>query len=287
MEQKAYQKKTLKELLHTYFSYPMLLLAIYCVCNIKSMLSFYQMFSFRNIIGSIVTILYTFMPLALLVLLWLDRTGKLRKDTAKKIVLPAVSIGFAWRTVNNVRGILYIMDDLNMYTFIRSNMVTVVTDILVAILLLILTVFYLTGKEKIVLYRGIAVLTISYSLFFGIVQQLVGHGSLLEAALTALLVIALYHLPSLLKNARSVELNPKRTKSLGYIVAAVLLVFVLSGISIGFNSGSSSSSRTNTCSSCNRSWPAGDSGGNFMNIARTGMCNNCYDNFNSLKQFLD
>lgn len=43
---------------------------------------------------------------------------------------------------------------------------------------------------------------------------------------------------------------------------------------------------SNTCKSCHRSWEAGDSGGNFMNIARTGMCKNCYGNYNSLKGFI-
>lgn len=41
----------------------------------------------------------------------------------------------------------------------------------------------------------------------------------------------------------------------------------------------SSSSRTAKCKSCGRKYEAGDSAGNFMNIAKTGMCNNCYRNF--------
>ena len=39
------------------------------------------------------------------------------------------------------------------------------------------------------------------------------------------------------------------------------------------------SSKTATCRSCGRSFKAGDSGGNFVNIARTNMCKNCYNNY--------
>lgn len=41
------------------------------------------------------------------------------------------------------------------------------------------------------------------------------------------------------------------------------------------------------CKSCGRQYEAGDAAGNYMNIAKTGMCKNCYNNFNDLKGFLD
>ena len=49
------------------------------------------------------------------------------------------------------------------------------------------------------------------------------------------------------------------------------------------NSGSGSSSgKSATCKVCGRSFNAGDSAGNFMSIARSGMCNNCHRNFMSM-----
>jgi len=62
-------------------------------------------------------------------------------------------------------------------------------------------------------------------------------------------------------------------KKLISLLLAVLLCFSLCACSSG------SSSKTNTCKICGRSYAAGDSGGNFMNIAKTGMCKNCYNNY--------
>ena len=59
------------------------------------------------------------------------------------------------------------------------------------------------------------------------------------------------------------------------IIAVILLV---AGFLI-FGGGGSGSGSKNTCQVCGRSWSAGDSGGNYMSIARTHMCVNCYNNF--------
>ena len=60
------------------------------------------------------------------------------------------------------------------------------------------------------------------------------------------------------------------------IIMAVLMVRCCFG---GSSSGSSHSASSNTCKSCGRTFQAGDSGGNYMNIAKTGMCKNCYGNY--------
>ena len=44
---------------------------------------------------------------------------------------------------------------------------------------------------------------------------------------------------------------------------------------------------TSTCKSCGRTFEAGDSDGNYKNIARSGMCNNCYDNYKYFEDFVD
>ena len=43
------------------------------------------------------------------------------------------------------------------------------------------------------------------------------------------------------------------------------------------NSDSSHSKDARKCKSCGKYYEPGDSGGNFMNIAKTGMCKNCYE----------
>jgi hypothetical protein len=71
----------------------------------------------------------------------------------------------------------------------------------------------------------------------------------------------------------------------GIMIVVIIVISVMLGTAScsGGGSGSSGShshsTSTNTCTSCGRSWEAGDSGGNFMSIARTSMCKNCYNNF--------
>lgn len=65
-----------------------------------------------------------------------------------------------------------------------------------------------------------------------------------------------------------------RTK-LFALLLALLLVFSLACCT-GEGSGSP---KTATCGSCGRTFEAGDSEGNYMSIARTHMCKNCYNNF--------
>ena len=62
------------------------------------------------------------------------------------------------------------------------------------------------------------------------------------------------------------------------IVVLLFVVFAFASCGGGGGGGSSSHS-TNTCKSCGRTFEAGDSGGNYMSIARTGMCKNRYNNF--------
>ncbi len=70
----------------------------------------------------------------------------------------------------------------------------------------------------------------------------------------------------------------KKAKPLIIIGAIAVFVIIILIASSG-GGGSSSSRSTATCKSCGRVYEAGDSGGNFKNIARTGMCKNCYENF--------
>ena len=75
-------------------------------------------------------------------------------------------------------------------------------------------------------------------------------------------------------------------KELKKILSIILIISLLFLLTSCISSGSSGSSRSATCKSCGRSFQAGDSAGNFMNIARTGMCNNCYNNFKTAQSAL-
>ena len=70
----------------------------------------------------------------------------------------------------------------------------------------------------------------------------------------------------------------------GVIIVSLVIILgmILSGIQ-----GNSHSSSENTCGSCGRSWSAGDSGKNYRNIARTGLCKNCESNYHIMSDALD
>lgn len=51
--------------------------------------------------------------------------------------------------------------------------------------------------------------------------------------------------------------------------------------------GSSGERDVAECGSCDRKYYAGDVGGNYMSIARTGMCKNCYNNYKFTQETLD
>ena len=80
--------------------------------------------------------------------------------------------------------------------------------------------------------------------------------------------------------------NIVRGTIIGCVVAIVLFCIVY-GCIVGFPSSNSSSNSTLTCGYCNRTYPAGDSGGNYMCIARTHLCNNCYSIYKSGTEALD
>ena len=63
----------------------------------------------------------------------------------------------------------------------------------------------------------------------------------------------------------------------GLIVLILVMCLALTGCSSSSSGGSSSGTgKKNTCGYCGKSYSAGDSGGNYMNIARTRLCNSCY-----------
>lgn len=71
-------------------------------------------------------------------------------------------------------------------------------------------------------------------------------------------------------------------------IIALLLAFVMAFSLMGCTGGGSSlhSSDKATCGSCGRTYEAGDSGGNYMSIAKTHMCKKCYNNYKTMQAAL-
>ena len=98
---------------------------------------------------------------------------------------------------------------------------------------------------------------------------------------------------SVFRDSLKKDPNFKGSKSMKHYIWAIVISLVIGvslmifayGTTLGTSSGPSLDQ--NTCRVCGRSWHAGDSGGNYMSIARTHMCVNCYNNYKYAEQTLD
>ena len=75
-------------------------------------------------------------------------------------------------------------------------------------------------------------------------------------------------------------MNLKDSERKGIVIFVIVIIVLGLLLKNCMGSGSSSGGgHSITCKSCGRTFEAGDSAGNYKNIARTGMCNNCYSNY--------
>ena len=117
----------------------------------------------------------------------------------------------------------------------------------------------------------------------GIVTAVTTEINLLQFFIPFLEVFAIFYIPDALNNLETAEINSKKAKFFIAILVFALVMYILcSGMFDSYNSGSASS----VCKVCGRSFEAGDSAGNFRNIARTGFCKNCYNNYKSVEEFI-
>ena len=65
-----------------------------------------------------------------------------------------------------------------------------------------------------------------------------------------------------------------------FALICALIIYIFMGAS-SFSHGSGS---TLKCNTCGHTYEAGDSGGNYTSIAKTGMCKSCYRDFMALQQ---
>ena len=153
------------------------------------------------------------------------------------------------------------------------------------VLYLTTAIAVLSNAKRFTLHHIICGLCVVAALFISTAAIMYHRTDILTVLGYVLMPIAFWFVPATLQDKTAAEITKLRL-GVVIIVAVIALCFFVAGGSPG-GSSTSSSSKENTCGSCGRSWPAGDDGGNFMNIAKTGLCNNCEDNYHSLKQFLD
>ena len=285
------QKGKITDLIQKYFSYPMLLLTIVLLLDARSILgNVIRLFAgiFKNPMGlpnSLLALVTLLAPVALLVLLFLQRLGKMADIRLPAAIVCAVYVvGNIRSLISSVTFLIPVLatDFYTMYTPLLSFLYLALKMLTFALLAVLL--FKKDAKPG--AFRAVCVLHIGVVLFFGILNSMIGQGSILSAAVTTIYVIALWYVPAVVENTRAAEITAGKGKVLMAIACVVLVVAVGAGMATGSSSSSGSGSK-NTCGYCGRSWSAGDSGGNYMNIARTGMCNNCENNYHSLKDFLN
>ena len=172
------------------------------------------------------------------------------------------TIVFAGVIIAILRNIVFIMAGLGI---IKGN-----ADVPTKAKIILLSAFY------VVLYfinsiQNMKVIGTSYNSF-----------SLLRIINFIVLILGLLHIG----NAFFSEKDVKYVNS-SSIIAIIVFVIIIFAISGGLGSSGGSSGRGGTCKSCGRKFAAGDEGGNYMSVARRGMCKNCYNNYDSMKEFLD
>ena len=289
-------KASVKDVFKKHFNTPMLMVAIYCIANfstiIRSVLNIVNVLT-RNplqLAGAVMSMAVNCFPLVLLLLLWRHRLEKLRKPAlwiGSLSLVMAVLSAFARRGIF-VRFFTALPE--NMYELISvSPFLIVLNYALIMIAYLLLGITLLRGKKGGFLFSLGHIAAIGVTLFFGILTQMTGDGSLVSAFITAMYFIALFNIPKVIQEPKAAELGKNR--GLIALAVIVMVIYLISGSATGTLGGggydSYSTPSSNTCKSCGRSWNAGDSDGNFMNIAKTGMCNNCESNYHSLERYLD
>lgn len=298
MEQKTNTntKASLKDGFKKHFNTPMVMVAVYCIANFQTI--FRSVLNIVNVltrsplqlVNAVLSTAVTCFPLILLALLWLHRFEKIRNPARWIGILSLIMAVLSGYTRRGTFVRFFIELPTNMYELIsQSPFLLILNYTLTAIAYLLLGITLLRGKKGGFLFALGHIAAIAVTLFFGILTQMTGDGSLVSSFITAMYFIALFQIPKVIQEPKAAELG----KNNGLIALAVLvmIIYLISGSATGTLGGggydSYSKPPANTCKSCGRSWQAGDSGGNFMNIAKTGMCNNCENNYHSLERYLD
>ena len=249
------QKKTY--LLSRHLNFPMMLIGIYCLFNVRaifsSLLKLFQS-------GNILYFLQTFIPLVLIILLWLDRNKKIKNN---KIITGIVALAYAVGTLlYNVPLFKFVLSTRgdNGYQTYRYYPILIceLTEVLMCVILAAILLFKLRNRG---IYYTVAALGIGAQLFLRILISLLGWGSMLYAFVSFLLPLALWYFPKVLENPDSAEITGGKLKGLLIIAAIVLVVYFCAGLATGqLGSGGSSSGSGSSSSQSHQCYVCGKSG---------------------------
>ena len=300
-EQTAASKKLqFSEVIKKHFNYPMLLLAIITILNLRNIISsFVRIFSylFTAPLSGFVA-LFSFVlsasPAVILLFLWCYRFQKIKNVKIwTGVFLLFIVLLTAYRTYPIIVSFFSDISQYDAYTLYAGSPFIYVTEkISTLVIYAIAAIVLLLDKKVPSIYYIIIVISIAVTLFLGIITQMIisiGHnvsGGLIAAFIDVLTYIAFWYIPMALNGLPSAEITKAKNKGIIAIAALVLFIYVVSSLAVG-GGNSSSNASTNTCGYCGRSYKAGDKDGNFMSIAKTGLCKNCDDNRSFFEWVLD
>lgn len=226
-----------------HLNYPILLLAIYSLFNLKSLVQLILLIihhhpfivtAVSNAIGIIATI-------AILIFLWLHRIEKYNK--AKLVIASIIAV---LAVTNTYSLITYLINTLSSVTldiyFVVNNLPSLLTKILNVLLYSILAINLFKKTPKYVAFYILAVLLIAVQCFFGIVNVGIGNASSASTFIfTVLYIIALWYVPASLDRSASAEITKGKGKALISIFGASLILLVIAlAASGGFSDGNTS-----------------------------------------------
>lgn len=275
-------------------SFPMLLMIIVSLTRVGSLLGQVKglltaVKLYRTLPMTLCNFVVFIAPFVFALILILEKTGE--GKSAKKVVgITAVITAVCTLVTIYSQARVFLANPAlleNIYEFVvKSPAYSLLVNLLMSIMLLKIGFGILKDKgvpRRLGLLFGICVFLIAYT---GIIASFENTGKLLSSFYNVLYFTALFYLPRLYDESKvaTTAINGKKVKVL---LVVLLAMGILYGIGMGSVSDpSGGSGKTNTCASCGRTYQAGDPGKNFINIAQSGMCNNCENNYHTLKPFL-
>lgn len=212
-----------------HFNYPMLLLSVYAAFKVEDMLfSLIKMLAafFTNPTaapGTVLSFIVTATPLVLLGIFWLDRFEKIKNVRiwiGSLLAVVSVLGQYLMITALFAEETKYDLASLAADSLIQ-NMLCIVLETALAVILLV-------GIRKLIWYYIAASLGLASVLVWGITVAALGYASIFGAFGDALLFLALWYVPKLVQDRRSVEISQKRGKVFLVIIGIVVIVYITS-----------------------------------------------------------
>lgn len=272
-----------------FINYPILLLSITVILNLRNYVS--SIINFFNtvithpasIILSIISLATTFTSVILLVLLVLYGKGKL--NNARQVVGIVI---IATQAISLYYPIMTLIRNPYFFTSIfETPLVSCIVDIIICIFAIWSGITILKGSKTDKTFAvtfGIIIYLLAILAIFAAFSPAV---SILDILKSLLFVMMYFNLPNLFDESTKNKtiITKKKVKVLAIVIAVILCIYAVANNAV--HVGDNDERDEGVCASCGRSWEAGDPSKNYINIAKTGMCKNCENNYHSMKQFLD